>query len=83
MKTILIAATLAMLTATPLVAYAGMAQSNKPLFQPQVSDSYETPLVQRPLLAPAPMHAPRFIGTYQLHDGLLPNGLLPNSPTFG
>ena len=85
MKMVLLAATLAMLTAAPLAAYADAAQSNKStLSRADASDSYfVAPLVQRPSLVPAPPHAPRFIGPYELHDGLLPNGLTPNPPTYG
>ena len=44
-------------------------------------DSYlVTPLVQPVYAQP---DAPRFIGTSELHDGLLPNGLTPNPPTYG
>ena len=86
MKMVLLAATLAMLTAAPLAAYAdkGAAQLNKStLSRADASDSYfVAPLVQTSLV-PALPHVPRFIGPYELHDGLLPNGLTPNPPTYG
>jgi hypothetical protein len=25
----------------------------------------------------------QFVGPFQLHDGLLPNGIMPNPPTYG
>ena len=52
--------------------------------QAGTSNSYfMAPLVQQPAVVPAQLDAPRFIGPYKLHDGLLPNGLTPNSPTYG
>ena len=44
---------------------------------------FMAPLVQQPSVVPAQLDAPRFIGPYELHDGVLPNGLTPNPPTSG
>jgi len=44
---------------------------------------FMAPLVQQPSPVPGQVDAPRFVGPYQLHDGLLPNGLTPNPPTYG
>ena len=44
---------------------------------------FMAPIVQQPPVMPAQQDAPRFIGPYKLHDGLLPNGLTPNPPTYG
>jgi hypothetical protein len=38
-------------------------------------------LLHRP--APVPAQSEQSISPYPLHNGLLPNGLMPNSPTFG
>ena len=46
-------------------------------------DSYVVPLVQSVSPVSAQQDATRFIGTSELHDGLLPNGLMPNPPTYG
>lgn len=41
------------------------------------------PLVQPASPESAQQDAPRFVGTSEVHDGLLPNGLMPNPPTYG
>ena len=48
------------------------------------SNSYfMAPLIQQPSVVPAQLQPSQFIGPYELHDGLLPNGLTPNPPTYG
>ena len=44
---------------------------------------FMAPIVQQPSVMLEQRDAPRFIGPYELHDGLLPNGLTPNPPTYG
>ena len=80
------------LVAFPLLGAVGTpaasaAPNNPPAVpdrQVDTSNSYlVAPLVQQPSVGPAQLDAPRFIGPYELHDGLLPNGLTPNPPTYG
>ena len=87
MRMLLLAAAVAMLTG-PLTAYGDtgaveFSQSGAPAF-PQ-SDGFARVVPVRPALQPPLIPAVReqFIGTYPLHNGLLPNGLTPNPPTYG
>ena len=82
MKTTLVAATLALLAGVPLAASASEAipsTSGTTLFV-----CYQT--AQPPVgCVPAAGEAVRrrFIGPFELHHGLLPNGLTPNPFTYG
>lgn len=87
MRMLLLAATVAMLTGS-LPAYGHprdmeLSQSNA-LVIPQ-PDAFARVVPVRPALRPTPIQAvpEQFIGTYPLHDGLLPNDLTPNPPTYG
>ena len=79
MRTLLLAAAIAGLTG-PLTAYA----------QPDTSRGVAVLSAHRPaqkfigvLSAPRSSQPVKFIGPYPLHNGLLPNGLMPNPPTYG
>ena len=87
MRMLLLAAAVAMLTG-PLTAYGDprameLSQSSAPVF-PQ-PDAFARVVPVRPAFRPPPIQAvpEQFIGTYPLHNGLLPNGLTPDSPTVG
>jgi len=82
MKTTVVAATLALLVGAPLVASASEtvpSTNSATLFA-----CYGT--MQQPGgCVPAMGQAvrPRFIGPFEVHHGLLPNGLRPNPFTYG
>ena len=80
MRALLLAAVVAGLTG-PLTAYAD------PVFpQPGVTvlSAHRPPQKFIGVLsAPQPSRPVKFIGPYPLHNGLLPNGLMPNPPTYG
>lgn len=82
MKTTILAATLALLVGAPLVASASEtvpSTNGTPLFV-----CYQT--AQPPVgCVPAVGQAVRrrLIGPFELHHGLLPNGLAPNPLTYG
>jgi hypothetical protein len=82
MRMLLLAAAVAV--TGPLTAYAApravqLNQSNAPVIhQPDASQGVT-------VLSVRSAHRPalKFIGRYPLHNGLLPNGLTPNPPTYG
>jgi hypothetical protein len=82
MRMLLLAAAVA--ATGPLTAYAAprtvqLSQSSAPVFhQPDASQGVTVLSVR-----PADQPALKFIGPYPLHNGLLPNGLTPNPPTYG
>jgi hypothetical protein len=84
MRMLLLAAAVAV--TGPLTAYAAprtvqLSQSSAPVFhQPDASQGV-TVLSVRP--ADTGAGNSEFIGPYSVHDGLLPNGLTPNPPTYG
>lgn len=87
MRSLQLGIAMAMLITAPMAAYAkaGATQSNRS--SETILIETDTPAVPA-VLAPSAvggqqMQAPRFIGPYELHNGLLPNGLLPNPPTYG
>jgi hypothetical protein len=87
MRMLLPAAAVAMLTGA-LTACGDpramqFSQSSAPVF-PQ-PDAFARVVPVRPTLRPLPILAEpeQFLGTYPLHNGLLPNGLTPNPPTYG
>jgi hypothetical protein len=87
MRMLLFAAAVAMVTGA-LPAYADpramqSSQSSTSIF-PQ-TDTFARVVSIRPVHRPSPIPAEpeQFIGTYPLHNGLLPNGLTPNPPTYG
>ena len=87
MKTLLLAAAVAMLTG-PLTAYGdprGMefSQSSAPVFPQPDAFAEVVPLSPAHRPTPIPAGPEQFIGNYPLHNGLLPNGLTPDSPTVG
>ena len=86
MRMLLVAAA-AMLTG-PLTACGDpgamyFSQSSAPVF-PE-ADAFVRVVPVRPAHRPPPIPAEpeQFIGNYPLHNGLLPNGLTPNPPTYG
>jgi hypothetical protein len=97
MKVTIVAATLALVVAAPLVASA--AESAQPdRWYHRVDDGATRPATNNGASAFAcqgTMHylscvpavsqsaSPRFVGPYQLRNGMLPNGLEPNPFTYG
>jgi hypothetical protein len=82
MKTTIIAATLAMLVGAPLVASAA---DSVPETNTAVVAAYRIK-TQPPaghMRAQEPSVPPQFIGPFELHNGLLPNGLMPNPFNYG
>jgi hypothetical protein len=84
---LLLAAAVAMLTG-PLTARGDpramqFSQSSAPVFPQPDAFARVVPVrpADRPPLIPA--EPEQFIGNYPLHNGLLPNGLTPNPPTYG
>jgi hypothetical protein len=79
MRMLLLAAAVAV--TGPLTAYAAPSavQLSAPAFhRPDASQGVA-------ILSVGSAHRPalKFIGRYPLHNGLLPNGLTPNPPTYG
>jgi hypothetical protein len=82
MKTTLIAATLSFLLGIPLVA---SASENVPGTN-STAVTIDRPAVQQlsgDVRAQKPPVQPQFVGPFELHDGLLPNGLMPNRFNYG
>ena len=81
MKTTVFAAALALVIGAPLVASAteGVPAATRTVMTSQEASPQQggnIPTVGQPV-------RPRFVGPYQLHHGLLPNGLAPNPFTYG
>ena len=87
MKTLILGAALAILAAAPLAIAADRGdpqQSGARVTDPAQINSMENGTVASLVEAPRwSLDQPQFIGRSKLHNGLLPNGLLPNPPTYG
>ena len=87
MRMLLLAAAVAMLSGPP-TAYGDLraiqfSQSSAPVFPQPDAFAWVVPVRPAHRPPPMPVEPKRFIGNYPLHNGLLPNGLTPNPPTFG
>jgi hypothetical protein len=82
MRITVIAATLAMLVSAPLVASAadGVSGTNTAVV------TARRPTTQQPVGYTRPPEwpiRPQFVGPFELHHGLLPNGLMPVPFNYG
>jgi hypothetical protein len=81
MKTTILVATLALLAGAPLAA---SASTNVPgANSTAVTDGQVTRLQRGDSPAGEQSAQPQLIGPYEVHHGLLPNGIQPNPFTYG
>jgi hypothetical protein len=82
MKATLLAATLGLLVGAPLMA---SASERAPVTNSAVTLACHETTQQLYACMPAARQSarPRFVGPYELHHGLLPNGLAPNPFNYG
>jgi hypothetical protein len=82
MKITVVATTLAMLVGAPLVASAadGVARTNSAVVTACRPTTQQPCGYMRASETPA---RPQFVGPFELHHGLLPNGLMPNPFNYG